>query len=99
MKKKPKPLTKSASFFSRASTQAITVFWLLLAASGSNHGGEDLLDRFDLVRRSDYIPECREHSNSQAMVFFRLGTHQGELRRGEEFFIITASSSPLRQKL
>jgi len=53
--------------------------------------GEDLLARFFLVRRSDYLPACEKFSSRQALVIFRNGVHPGALMLGEPFFVITGS--------
>ncbi len=57
---------------------------------------EQLLDRFFLVRPSNYVGPCRSLSLREAIVIFRVGTHRKALTLGDEFFVIDPPSRLIR---
>jgi hypothetical protein len=65
----------------------------------SQAGNKVLLDRFFLIRRSDYLPACEKFSSRQALVIFRNGVHPGTLTLGESFFVVTGSQHIVRARV
>ncbi len=66
------------------------------AAIPRSAGYEQLLDRFFLVRPSDFVGRCRKLSLREAIVIFRVGSHRKALTSGDEFFVVNSPSRLLR---